>query len=269
MSGEFQGGMAWVATINLLITVVALVLFCATRSRKPGVIVVADFTDESSPNNAVINNDDDLKSNDQRNTTGDDSGDTALLRNAIRGEEDDDDVASSAPVSSSGIPLTRRESFRTSRTVVLPTRDDVIDYTASYRASTSVSAPMPKEDEYFGTFLLWPLSLARITDADLLARCGVDGYLYLVFSRWLLYVLAVVTILAMGIAFPVNMSGEKHDDGVRRWSIRYAVSLIFDAVVANRARTAATFQTILAIKAKCGRIALSLYLSRYSSMRLC
>ena len=197
--------MLWVLLINGSITVVSLIVFCLTRSRKPGIVVVADVDGESAPNasgddeadvdvdvdvdadapaghgddaahrGALLHNTTisafrdsrravprrsssdnahlrlhadaagvviDAASVDRLSAAAFGSGDSASDSAATLPPSNADAPPISAPIS--GIPMTtssKRRSKRmsttlhSSRTVILPTRDDVIDYAASYQTT--------------------------------------------------------------------------------------------------------------------------------------
>ena len=49
--------------------------------------------------------------------------------------------------------------------------------------------------------------LLNITDDDILANKGHDAYQYLLFQRYIIYILTFLSIVSMTILTPVNMSG--------------------------------------------------------------
>lgn len=267
-------------------------IFCITRSRKVGVAVVAKLDNEvvnigqgqlDEPTVVSVRRTDGDEND--ANGDGDDgtaqrNGSNALSDGDIDVDRDSDSdappssgerAASDNKASARSVNEGGGDALRSSRTVLIDSRDDYLEFQASYSAFPSGQLPRPKTDRFFETLWGWPISLYRIKDSDVLSRCGTDGFLYLTFSRWTVYLLAFVTVLSLCIALPVNMSGEKDATGVRRTSIRFVVA----RVPAQRSMTlvgallAATSLIRRPTAPSCGRTSSSFCSSPLQSISLC
>lgn len=55
---------------------------------------------------------------------------------------------------------------------------------------------------------MWFKDVLFIKDNDILRRKGRDGLQYLVFQRYMIYFLALLTVICLAIVLPVNMQGK-------------------------------------------------------------
>ncbi|XP_043276289.1 calcium permeable stress-gated cation channel 1 [Venturia canescens] len=57
-------------------------------------------------------------------------------------------------------------------------------------------------------FLTWIVTAFKVTDAELLRRAGPDGLLYISFERHLILLTAMMTLVSLCVALPINLSGQ-------------------------------------------------------------
>ncbi len=56
-------------------------------------------------------------------------------------------------------------------------------------------------------FLSWFVNLVKLKDKHIEEKCGKDAHYYIVFQRYLIVYLLVVSIIAMSVIFPINIQG--------------------------------------------------------------
>lgn len=174
-----DGGLSTVVMINLAITILALLVFMATRAKRPGaanVVIAPDSSDilqtrerlssSSSANDTVVSRSNSTNSLDQKNTTANNDSNNedqqlTTTSSAAPTSPSSSNRNSVSRVSSSDMRISKLDALKSSRTVLLSNRDDIIDYHASY-SFLPKSQPSFKDDKDFSSFFKWPLALWRV-----------------------------------------------------------------------------------------------------------
>ena len=76
-------------------------------------------------------------------------------------------------------------------------------WTKFYNITKENGHNMPSKSSDEG-FLTWIPAAIRITDNQIEEKCGMDAVLYLTFSRLIIYLICIVTVVALFAALPVN-----------------------------------------------------------------
>lgn len=71
------------------------------------------------------------------------------------------------------------------------------------------------QESCFKSFMNWILSFVLIKDEDILRKKGLDAIQYLVFQRYIIYLLSGISVICLVIILPIHLTGErlkKRDD---------------------------------------------------------
>ncbi|XP_033211749.1 CSC1-like protein 2 [Belonocnema kinseyi] len=67
-------------------------------------------------------------------------------------------------------------------------------------------------------FLSWVVTAFRVKDDELMKRAGPDGFLYICFERYLIILTSLMTLVALCIILPINLSGDNLQGGKASFS---------------------------------------------------